>query len=304
METQKTRNKPKLTSVIGGVEKGVILALLPFVGYVTAYNYEKGYLSYFGIPSFLIRIGLEEVITAATVVLTGLFGLYYLMAILYLFKDLLTKSAKGFTLFKSIVLFLFLYPFIFTFNSGILLDKLITSLAILFAILFWQFGFPIIFQRGNTLEEKIIKADKVDNEVCTIEDLILSRPKLKITYLTFIVILVFSGLASSAGSRDAAKQKDYLLFSNNGTYVVIRAYANKYIAVEINDKSKHIESRVKIIPADNDFELHLENIGPLNKEEGKSILASLFNFMENIFNKTVLFLRNILTTIKQAIFRN
>ena len=143
------------------VEKGLFLAVLPFAGYFTAYSYEKGYLSFFGIPSFLIRLGLEEVIVATSVVIAGLFSLYLIFAILYPFRNLLIKTAKGFAFLKSIIFFLVFFPSIFTFSTFSLLDKLVISLITFLFILFYQFGFPFLFYQGSSLEEKIIKAYKI-----------------------------------------------------------------------------------------------------------------------------------------------
>lgn len=94
-------DKPKFK-----IEKGFLLATLPFAGYITAYAYEGGYLSFFGIPSFLIRLGLEEIIVATSVVVSGLSSLYLVLAILYPFRNLRNRSTKRFAFFNSMLLFL------------------------------------------------------------------------------------------------------------------------------------------------------------------------------------------------------
>lgn len=286
------------------IEKSLFLAILPFAGYITAYNYEKGYLSFFGIPSFLIRLGLEEVIVATSVVAFGLFNLYLLLTCLYPFRNLLGKNAKGRTFLISIPLFLFLFPFIFIFSSNSLLDKLIISLFIFFSILLWQFGFPFLFCQGSSLEEKIIKAEKADREVWKIEDFIFRKPQLRTLYIVFLALFGISILAHSAGVRDATEQKSYLLFSDSVTYALIKTYPDKKIAIEINKESKHIENNIRIIPTDDNLELNIESIGPLKKEERGSISASLFGFIENTANRIFLFFKSVFVNIKQAISRN
>lgn len=271
------------------VEKGLLLAILPFVGYITAYNYEKGYLSFFGVPSFLIRLGLEEIIVATSVLVLGLFALYPFLAIIYPFRNLMGKSVGGRTLKITIILFLFLSPIIFIFNSSSLLDKLVTSLVIFLILLFYEFGFPYLFYKGSSLDEKIVKAEKTHKEVGQIEDFIFSRPQLNTLCILFFTIMFISFLADLAGVRDANNQKDYLLFSDNGTYAVIRTYADKKVAVEINSESKYIENNIRIISINDNLELRVEDIGPLKKDEKRSISASLFNFIGNTFNRMALF---------------
>lgn len=287
------------------VEKGFLLAILPFAGYIIAYSYEKGYLSFFRVPSFLIRLGLEEVIVATSVVIAGLSIFYLILMILYPFRKHISKSAKGFTFLKSIVLFLILSPFISTFSSDSLLDKLIVSYIIFLFILLWQFGFPLLFYKGSSLEEKIIRADKEKDEVGQIEDFIFSRPQLKTIYIIFLTIAYISLLAYKAGVNDASSQKDYLSFSDNtNTYIVVRTYVDKKIAIEISGESKHIENNMRVIFDDANLELNIENIGPLKKEEKRSISASTFSFIENIVNRIFLFFKSGFVNIKQAIRRN
>lgn len=283
--------------------KGVFLAILPFVGYLTAYNYEKGYLSFFNIPSFLIRLGPEEIIVATSVLILGLFTLYPFLAIIYPFRNLMGKSVKGRDLKIAIILFLFLSPIIFIFSNSSLSDKLIISLAIFLLLLFYKFGFPLLFFKGDSLDEKIVKAEKTEKKVGQIEDFIFSRPRLKTFYIVLLTIMFISLLAYSAGARDASNQREYLLFSDKDTYIIARTYTDKRIAVKIDAKSRFIKDNIRIISPADTLDLRLKTVGPLERGEKRNISVSLFGFAGNIVDQVLNFFKSILINIGQAIIR-
>ena len=57
------------------------IALLTFIGYVVAFHYEKGFCSFWNIPSYLIEISIPSVITAV-------FGLFSSLIVIFLVMNL------------------------------------------------------------------------------------------------------------------------------------------------------------------------------------------------------------------------
>lgn len=182
-----------------------------------------------------------------------------------------------------------------------MLDKLIISLFVFFFILLLQFGFPLLFYGGRSLEEKITKADKARDKIGQIEDYIFSRPQLLAIFTIILATLYISGLAYSAGVRDAARQQDYLLFSDRATYILIRTYIDKKIALEVDKESKYIENNMRLIFADDNLELNKEKIGPLKKEEKRTISALLFNFIRNTVDKVTGFLAGTFVNVMRVV---
>ena len=284
-------------------EKSLFLAALPFFGYITAYNYEKGYLSFFNIPSLLIRLSLEDVIVATSVLVSGLFVFYYLfLTIIALFWKLINKSERGRTLKITLILFFIASPYIFIFNNITLLDKLIIALAMLLYLLFYEFGLPIIFQKG-TLEERLVKENRAHEKATIVENYIFSKPKLKLFYLAILTLFYTSGLAFFAGVRDAGKQTDYLVFSDKDTYAVVRNYSDRIIVVKIDDKLKSLKENVRIISFTDNLNLRHETIGPLQKNEKKSLSTSLYSLIGNTISQVTNLLNSIFINARHTIIR-
>jgi hypothetical protein len=69
--------------------QALILAILPFYGYLLAFGYEGGYVSYFDVPEFLIKVTISQVIESTVILLAGCVVVFVIVVL------------QGYPLFKS-----------------------------------------------------------------------------------------------------------------------------------------------------------------------------------------------------------
>lgn len=51
-----------------GLSESLALAAVPFAGYLTAYAYERGYLGRFGVPAWLVQVGITHILALTAVI--------------------------------------------------------------------------------------------------------------------------------------------------------------------------------------------------------------------------------------------
>lgn len=247
------------------IKESHIIAALPFIGYIAAYNYEKSYLSFFNIPSFFIKIGVEEIITATSAVTIALL-VYYLALHLFLpFIFFIIKKTKNIAFIKSMLLVLIMIP-LFVIGNTFSLNKIVIVLAFfLFAFLYF-FRIPLLFFfKGSTLKEKKTKADNLMRKFYIVETYVFSKPTLQTLLFLFLAVCTLSLFANRLGTYVSSRQKNYFVFSKNESCAVIRNYGDKLICIGVDQDSKSINNKVLILPVEEKLEFSLENLGPLVK---------------------------------------
>jgi hypothetical protein len=61
---------------IAGVDKAALLAIVTPIAYFFAYQYDRGYLSFFGIPNVFVDVSLRDLLIVAAAMVTVVVGLY------------------------------------------------------------------------------------------------------------------------------------------------------------------------------------------------------------------------------------
>lgn len=262
----KNNNKVKNSDNFG---KQLLLVILPFYGYLVAFIFEQGYISYFGIPSQLIRITIENIVLAIIGVFSGLSIYIFLSDFIAPIINVFYKGRKNpimkavyITSIETIIISAIFLPFLNT----TLLRKLLIFLGLALYLSFNNFIIPIIFaKKGLSFSQKLESEDKVViNRISLIN--IISQGDNRLSLL-LIIAVVFLIMSYQAGSYLASTQKDFLSFQINGEKnVIIREYGQKYVAVEIDPETKIIENNITLIPYTTQIKFELEKIGPLKNK--------------------------------------
>jgi len=275
-------SKPKFS-----LDKGALLALLPFVGYLLAYNYEKGFLSSFNIPASYVQVSVEAVIVSISSLALSLMIIYPFIDVFAPILQLIDKSSeKGKAWFSTIILTLISCAFVFIFMSTTTINKIIISLSWFFCWIFYYFGVPLILSRKKTMEAKLREVNKIDKNVPSFIDFIWDKPVLFSYWSLFLLVFLFAFLAHMVGVKKAASEKQFLVYNKEEPYAILRTYRNYNLAVGYDKESKIINNKVLIIQNDTEIEYSSENIGPLTKKRDKITLSkSIGNVIGDLINK-------------------
>lgn len=218
----------------------VIVAVLPFYGYIAAYSYDEGYLSSFALPSQLVQVRIESLVT-----FTGSFILFFFIVVgLMNFVDDFYKEPNKHLLVRDVIELTYI-PLI-----------LILSAFYFDILLFWKsFPFAAALLAISLLAYFIIPIFKFkDKKLSYSEKLALDRAERKrksrpsknsfffssepVRYVFIFILLAFTTIfvANLLGSRDAEKKNKFIIFSkNNQEYGLIRKYGNELIGIKINN---------------------------------------------------------------------
>jgi len=249
------------------INEGILVTSLPFIGYLTAYFFEKSYLSYYGIPSYLIKLSLDQIIASTSVIAIGLLITYYtffsIVAPLFysLRENVIMKK-----LLPIILGFGGSLPFIITFSNATLLVKMLQSLVMFLILTFFNLGLMYVLVKDKALEQKTINTKINKTMRWRIMNNLFSKPKLRTFLQLFLITICAATLANLAGTKEASSQSDYLVFNTNSTYAVLRSYGEKLVSIRINLDSKTMGNEILILSNNKDLELKLESVGPLKKQ--------------------------------------
>ena len=62
---------------LAGLDKALLIALATPIAYLYAFNYDCGYLDFFGVPNILVDVSLRDLLIAASAALSLVFSLYW-----------------------------------------------------------------------------------------------------------------------------------------------------------------------------------------------------------------------------------
>ena len=255
--------------------EGVLLLIVPAVGYWFVYLYELGFCKYFDIPASLIDIALIQVLNAIASLLIASF---YIYAFTNMLTDstLLSKLSKygrrfKFNIIKDIVLI-----------SGVIAFMIIlkvTSIAVLlsvaltlFGVVYVDFLLPIINFRKTTLsyEEKNNLQVEIDREFSSKHTDLGDKFIEKYGFRAFEIIFLFAVFSVATyliGGLSAVFKTDYIVYTETKDveeYAVLRHYNSSFISVKFDRETKNTFPNYKIIHINEDNqEFRIEKIGPL-----------------------------------------
>jgi hypothetical protein len=238
METKET-NHEKASRVL---PDALLITALTACVYWIAYRYEAGYLSYFGLPGYLVEVSLEIILFVCLAVSGAVFLIYSVANIAALIwpenpylKEKIARCAA-----------IFLFPIWHLVNYGFR-TKDWPIYAVVLAIVFcFEIIWPLVkYRNKGALKERFIADEAAEYPFR--ERIILSRILINFGPAAYYLILLFllGGMfADTAGHAKAMRQKEYLVIKGNLNAAVIRIYNNKIIAVPFDRSSKQFRKEV------------------------------------------------------------
>ena len=248
-----------------------LIGILTLSGYITAFLYKYGYLSYFDAPPEFIELSIAAIIGA--VLSISVFVLIFI-----LFLDLLGRFSflKGNTASQrikrmSILLITYSLTVIVLYKG----DRtfLLLYAGVIVVILLIEFLFPLLFHRDKkTWEEKASAQEEVERkaEENSLLDRLFNALREKIgasNYgILFILILILLH-AKVVGNAEAVTQDSFFVLQPDANKAVIGITEQEIIAVEFDRNTKQLSGKVYVIKTNKNpnIELMKEKIGPLVK---------------------------------------
>lgn len=216
--------------------KALVVASVPFVGYLFSYNFESGYIEYFNVPSYFIELSLTHIVIATTVLASSLIILFTLLNGFFpILKALYVNSKFSRYILRAIILTsLSAFP-LFSSKTQIL-DKFVIVLFTLIVYILLFIGLPYIFYpHGGSLEERLQKDLEHSRNTEEFLDLIVKYPIIITAFLYIVFVFMLSTTIHSIGKYAASIQSEFLVSDSNPKYALVRRYGDYWIEVEIKD---------------------------------------------------------------------
>jgi hypothetical protein len=264
-QTSKTIKWPRLA---------IVAPALPFIGYFMAFVYQWSYIDYFNLPSFLIKISVEDVVRSTGTLIMVL--LVASMVVLYGYPLIMSWRRHDKTSFIGVIFALVFaaQSFYDLFSSEMLKTILVHMVMIALAffrtfLLFHIITFSIKkVWKIEKLGTKDIRlgARKYQNRVNLYEGHILNFLFYS-SYSPFLGILIISVFLISAfsliGFHNAEYKRNYLTFRRSGSkYILIEKY-DLLVAAKISGST--ITRDILLLNTASDFEFKQEYLPNLHK---------------------------------------
>lgn len=249
------------------ITEGLILALIPVLGYFFAFQYEAGHASYFKYPKELIDIGLPQIVIATITLWTG-------SLMIFMFIESITmaipKAQLG--LSDSIIKFL---PLVGFFMGSLLVygwERAWPFLLVFFLIGIPEFILPMFTQKDKKTYSEKIDADWDSEWRLREAKNAFSWRLLKMVghknIILVINIFIVAQLVQTAGEIVASRQIRFFTMPSAVEKVVLRIYDDKLICADFDRNTKTVKSGISILKMDgsNVTGLKLEMLGPLKTD--------------------------------------
>lgn len=241
------------------LDKSIILAIFPILGYFLMYLYEIGYLKVFNIPVEFINMNMStfiNIIPQIYIKILIIIMIWIIISSMIYIEDLEDPiKFKAYTIGCIIACFFIISIFSYNVKS-----KMIVTLIVLIILCLVYFLPPIINKpKIKGYRNKFI-AQKDESDEKDIKTLIYYHVN-NVGYKNIKTIFLFVFLSTiifQAGTAEAMLKTNYYKLNDN---VVIRIYNDVIICCEYDSKSKKIDdSSFKVLQKDNIDNLKFEKI--------------------------------------------
>ena len=262
------------------------ISFITLYGYIVAYAYEVGYLSYFDLPDFLVRIGIESIVRSSVITTYVILTIYVSLKIFVFFFSSLSSSERETnhtreSIYLSAIILILNIPFVVAIAQNTL-DIAIFSGLILFAY-FLIFIFLSIFVENlspNNIKAIYVMGKSLD--FFKFEKKIFSKTQIVIVFFLIILILYSVVLSKLLGRSGASRESEFLTFSSNEeTYIIVRKYEDRFIAVNINKENRTLNNKYMLIASGIELRGETKTIGPI-RNAGE---FSISRYFENLVSK-------------------
>ncbi|MBD1221893.1 hypothetical protein [Virgibacillus halodenitrificans] len=233
------------------LDTGLLLGMLTALGYVVAYSYQKGFLSYFGVDEIFISgmpiANIVFSITAVSISLFLLFGAYNNFELIL--KEFpvsynpiwLMLRKSGLPLFLATIFWL---GFIEYWKFYLILLSL---------IIFYYFVYPVICYWGiEGYKNKLEMRYKELEETGINKRNILLKWRHLPSFKVFSLVVIFLGgyyIASLLGLSQAKHKEEFLIYKTNDKeeFIVIDNIGDKFITAPVDLSKKEISKKYQMI---------------------------------------------------------
>lgn len=254
------KNKTK-----GLLSDGLIIAFLTSYSYFLSYRYQDGYYSYFNIPSFLIEISIETILTSCISILAFLIIIY---AVVSLFTSIIPSKTD-----PTIVRLIFKYVYFFLISAiYFVLGSYKKGFSYyifspVFFMLIIDLVIPLVTQKEMKGYKNKVIAEylKTEDQIASLDNkysinMIIAR---KFNHLPLVLSLaiMLSLISYQLGGFNAFRQVDFTITNDN--IVILGTYDKNFIVKELNISNKTLESSFNLISDKSNISFTKKQIGPL-----------------------------------------
>jgi hypothetical protein len=244
-----------------GLTIGVIAGFTTLGAYLTAFMYEWGFTSHFGIPRQFITLDWTTVLISAVAVLAVLGFIFLSVNFVYGFSFLFKGAART-ALIRTVAMAVFVTP-LFLLASG-WRWWFTGALPLLWAFL--EFGYPYIAYRGKgTYVQRLELSQQAG---------IYSAPSLldRIPQRLFLLLILLAWviwLAYSKGTYDASHKTEFLVVNTTPEAVVLRPYHDHLVCAYFDRETKEVSREYFVLKTAGDPQIILtpEQVGSLHMKE-------------------------------------
>ncbi|MFD1608417.1 hypothetical protein [Oceanobacillus luteolus] len=243
--------KQQESKAFNWIDTGIIIGMLTALGYVVAYSYQKGFLSYFGVDEvFISEMPLSNIIisiTAVSLILIFLIGAYNNLE--SIFKEFPVGNNPIWLMFRKATLPLFIVT---VFWLGFI-EEWKLYLFLLSIIILYYFVYPVfLYWEVKGYKNKIMMRYEELEETGFNKKNISLNLKYNPSFKVFLVVVIFfvSYFSANLIGLSQAKNKDeFLIYKTNDNeyFVVIANVGDRFITSPINLPNKEISKKYQVI---------------------------------------------------------
>lgn len=271
------------------LENGIVISLFIGLAYLFAYQYQKGKLSYYGVPLSYVDLSLVSVIEISFTILTVLyFAIIYLRPILDASRD--AKSYHSIRTINVSIWFVVMLSINFT-----IVKKFNVSLAVIL-IMFICFLIYALVAPLVSIREKIQYSEKwtrysekaQKNAIEEYESnekgyyFILRNKIMKLTLLLCGIVFLCS-MFSIAGKENAKDTTTFYVANDYNDKIIVHNNSDYYVLMEL-ENNKLLDT-YQIVPSNEIGTITMKETGPLLitdiKDKNEKTLSDLYASTKN-----------------------
>lgn len=239
----------------------LLIATIPPIAYLFAFVFEAGYAYVFSIPRELISITFTNVFVAgSSFVLIGIFLLVFLDFISKFLPDTSGPVERAIGTLIPLSLATLAYAF-YTLGTPLSSSLLALLVAWIF-ILFIQFIFPLITQRGKPSYPKKLAAQAKLETSGFLGSLArrFHQPYILAYYLGLALYVTFY-----AGQSSAFRQRDFLVAHTDPECIVLRVYGDRAVCAYFDATTNQVLNEFVLLRLSetNAEKFTIEHLGPI-----------------------------------------
>jgi hypothetical protein len=242
-----------------------LAALLTLTGYVSSYAFQFGYFRYFGAPSYLIEIGVSNVLEWTAFILIYIASAFMVCEYALLFSAKASDKTRANITLISWFLFAVLFPLGF-----IIIDPThpyLTSAIILLLVAVAVTSIVTANHSHATATATLRSISKImDRGAINAVEQRLGKE----VVLMGLPIILASMLSYAVGVSYARDKIDYFTTNTNPSFIIIGTFSSSFVGMNVTDEQKGIVGdQMKFIGLeqiqDGSVVLTNRKIGPLRK---------------------------------------